>query len=154
MSIDPHRAHAAPSRWDAVDVLAYKQDGAAPFRNVTRQVLFDDPALACQLRYFEVAPGGHTTLERHEHAHAVVVQRGRGRCLVGDRVFDLAPLDLVHVPEMTWHQFRAALDAPLGFLCMVNAVRDRPQLPDAGDLARLRDTPDIAAFIAAGAPAP
>ena len=153
MSIDSHRPHVAPSRWDAVDVLAYKQDGAAPFRDVTRQVLFDDPALACQLRYFEVGPGGHTTLERHEHAHAVVVQRGRGRCLVGDRVFDLAPLDLVHVPALTWHQFRAAPDAPLGFLCMVNAVRDRPQLPDADALARLRDNPDIAAFIAADAPA-
>ncbi len=153
MSTDPHRAHAAPSRWHAVDVLAYKQDGAAPFRDVTRQVLFDDPALACQLRYFEIAPGGHTTLERHEHAHAVVVQRGRGRCLVGDRVFDLAPLDLVHVPALTWHQFRAAPDAPLGFLCMVNAVRDRPQLPDADALARLRDNPEIAAFIAAAAPA-
>jgi quercetin dioxygenase-like cupin family protein len=153
MSIDSHRAHAAPSGWDGVDVLAYKHDGAAPFRDVTRQVLFDDPALACQLRYFEVAPGGHTTLERHEHAHAVVVQRGRGRCLVGDRVFDLAPLDLVHVPALTWHQFRAAPDAPLGFLCMVNAVRDRPQLPDADELARLRDDPDIAAFIAAAAPA-
>ncbi len=153
MPIDPHRAHAAPSGWDGVDVLAYKQDGVAPFRDVTRQVLFDEPALACQLRYFEVAPGGHTTLERHEHAHAVVVQRGRGRCLVGDRVFDLAPFDLVHVPALTWHQFRAAPGAPLGFLCMVNAVRDRPQLPDADALAGLRDNPDIAAFIAAAAPA-
>ena len=54
-----------------VDVLEYKRDRGAPFRDVTRQVLFDDPPLACQLRYFEVAPGGHTTLERHEHAHAV-----------------------------------------------------------------------------------
>jgi quercetin dioxygenase-like cupin family protein len=153
MPIDRHRAHLAASRWQSVDVLAYKQEGDAPFRDVTRQVLFDDPALACQLRYFEVAPGGHTTLERHEHAHAVVVQRGRGRCLVGDRVFDLAPLDLVHVPAMTWHQFRAAADAPLGFLCMVNAARDRPQLPGADDLARLRDNSAIAAFIAAAAPA-
>ena len=93
-------------------MLAYKQDGAAPFRDVTRQVLFDDPALACQLRYFEVGPGGHTTLERHEHAHAVVVQRGRGRCLVGDRVFDLAPLDLVHVPALTGAPVSVTVNEP------------------------------------------
>ena len=147
MSIDSHRPHVAPSRWDAVDVLAYKQDGAAPFRDVTRQVLFDDPALACQLRYFEVAPGGHTTLERHEHAHAVIVAHGRGRCLVDGRIFELALHDLVRVPALAWHQFRAAPDAPLGFLCMVNAERDRPQLPTADELAGLTSVPAIAAFL-------
>ena len=38
---------------------------------------------------------------------------------------------------MTWHQFRATQGEPLGFLCMVNAQRDKPQLPTAEDLARL-----------------
>jgi quercetin dioxygenase-like cupin family protein len=134
-------------RWEDVELLAYKDEGSAPFRDVTRQVLFDDPELACQLRYFEVAAGGHTTLERHQHAHAVVIQRGRGRCLIGDRIETLSALDLVVVPPRTWHQFRAATDEPLGFLCMVNAVRDRPELPDADALAQLRANPDIAAFI-------
>ncbi len=149
----PVRRQLDASRWQGVDVLAYKQDDRSPFRDVTRQVLFDDPALACQLRYFEVAPGGFTTLERHEHAHAVVVQRGRGRVLVGDRVFDVREHDLVHVPPLTWHQFRAAADAPLGFLCMVNAARDRPQLPTDEDVERLRAMPGIAAFLDEG-PAP
>jgi quercetin dioxygenase-like cupin family protein len=110
-------------------------------------LLFDDPALACELRYFEVAPGGYTTLERHEHAHAVVIERGRGSCLIGDRVYDVAEHDLVHIPSLTWHQFRAAGEAPLGFLCLVNADRDRPQLPEPDDIARLRETPEVAAFI-------
>ena len=143
-----HRPQTAPLRWRDVEVLDYKQAGSAPFRGVCRQVLFDDPALACQLRYFEVAPGGHTTLERHEHAHAVVIQRGRGQCLVGATLFDVAPHDLVHVPPLTWHQFRAAPGEPLGFLCMVNAERDRPQLPTADDLETLRRDPRVAAFLA------
>lgn len=147
MSIPPVRRQSAALRWEGVDVLAYKEEGAAPFRGVTRQVLFGDPALSCELRYFEVAAGGHTTLERHEHAHAVVIQRGEGRCLVGERVFDVAPFDLVHVPALTWHQFRALPGEPLGFLCMVNATRDRPQLPQPDDLARLRAHPDVAAFL-------
>ena len=145
----PHRPQVDDLRWRDVEVLEYKQEGSAPFRAVTRQVLFDDAALGCQLRYFEMAPGGHTTLERHEHAHAVVVQRGAGACLVGDTVYRVAAFDLVHIPPMTWHQFRADPDTPLGFLCMVNAERDRPQRPTESDLARLREDAAIAAFIAA-----
>jgi mannose-6-phosphate isomerase-like protein (cupin superfamily) len=79
-----------------------------------------------------VAPGGWTTLERHHHVHNVMVIRGRGRCLVGETTYDLAQNDLVSVPPMTWHQFHAADDEPLGFLCLVNRERDRPQLPDNG----------------------
>ena len=137
MTDDPVRRHDGRFRWEGVDVLAYKQEGAAPFRDVSRQVLFDDPSLAAQLRYFEVAPGGWTTLERHEHVHNVMVIRGKGRCLVGEKAYDLAQNDLVSVPPMTWHQFHAAPDAPLGFLCLVNRERDRPQLPAAGEAAAL-----------------
>jgi len=131
------RRHDGAFRWEGVEVLAYKQEGSAPFRDVTRQVLFDDASMATQLRYFEVAPGGWTTLERHEHVHNVMVIRGRGRCLVGDEAWDLAANDLVSVPPMTWHQFRAAPDAPLGFLCLVNRERDRPQLPSPADAAAI-----------------
>lgn len=147
MSLPPVRRQTDPLHWEGVDVRVYKEEGVAPFRAVTRQVLFSDTALRCELRYFEVAPGGHTTLERHEHAHAVVIQRGAGRCLVAEAVFDVTPFDLVHIPAMTWHQFRAAPDQPLGFLCMVNAERDRPQLPDAGELERLCASPVVAAFL-------
>jgi quercetin dioxygenase-like cupin family protein len=123
------RKHSGDYRWHNVDVLAYKQDSAAPFKDVTRQVLFEGSALPAQLRYFEVAPGGYTTLERHEHVHAVMVIRGKGQCLVGDKAYDIDLHDLVNVPPMTWHQFHAAKDEPLGFLCLVAADRDRPQLP-------------------------
>jgi quercetin dioxygenase-like cupin family protein len=141
------KATTEPGRWADVEVMAYKDEGSAPFRAVTRQVLFDDEALACQFRYFEVAADGWSTLERHGHVHAVLVLRGHGRCLVGGEVFDLGPHDLVSVPENTWHQFRAG-DEPLGFLCLVNAERDRPQLPSPADLAELTAaSPEVAAFI-------
>jgi mannose-6-phosphate isomerase-like protein (cupin superfamily) len=137
MTDKPVRRHDGAFHWEGVEVLAYKQEGAAPFRDVTRQVLFDDSSLAAQLRYFEVAPGGWTTLERHEHVHNVMVIRGRGRCLVGEEAWDIAQNDLVSVPPMTWHQFRAAPDEPLGFLCLVNRERDRPQLPSPADAAAI-----------------
>lgn len=131
------RKHTGNFHWEAVDVLAYKQEGAAPFRDVTRQVLFDSADPPAQLRYFEVAPGGWTTLERHEHVHAVMVIRGRGQCLVGDKAYDIGTHDLVSVPPMTWHQFRSAADEPLGFLCLVAAARDRPQLPSDSEAAAI-----------------
>jgi mannose-6-phosphate isomerase-like protein (cupin superfamily) len=127
------RKHTGDFHWEGVDVLAYKQEGSAPFKDVTRQVLFDSQDPPAQLRYFEVAAGGHTTLERHEHIHSVMVIRGHGQCLVGDQAYDLGPNDLVNVPPLTWHQFRASADSPLGFLCLVAAQRDRPQLPSSDD---------------------
>jgi quercetin dioxygenase-like cupin family protein len=133
--------------WDDVEVLAYKEEGSAPFRTVTRQVLFEEAEHGCQLRYFEVAPGGHTTLERHQHVHAVLVLRGRGTVLIGDEVREIGEHDLCSVPPLRWHQFRAADDAPLGFLCLVSSERDRPQLPSDDDLVELRKNPAVAGII-------
>jgi quercetin dioxygenase-like cupin family protein len=133
-------------RWEGVDVRAYKDDATAPYRAVTRQVLASASDLSGELRYFEVAPGGWTTLERHQHVHAVTILRGRGRCLVGAEVMEIGPLDLVTVPAWAWHQFRARADEPLGFLCLVDAERDRPQLPTAQERAALEADPRIAAF--------
>jgi mannose-6-phosphate isomerase-like protein (cupin superfamily) len=134
-------------RWEGVEELPYKEDGRALFKSITRQVLFADPQLDGELRYFEMAPGGFSTLERHEHMHAVLILRGRGHCLVGDEVRAVETRDLVTVPAMTWHQFRATQGEPLGFLCMVNAARDKPQLPSAEDLAKLERNAKIAAFL-------
>ena len=143
----PHRAARNDFRWDGVEMRPYKEDERALYKAITRQVLFSDPNMAGELRYFEVAPGGFSTLERHQHMHGVLILRGSGHCLVGDEVKSLATNDLVTVPPMTWHQFRATKDEPLGFLCMVNAERDKPQLPSADDVERLRKIPAIAAFL-------
>jgi quercetin dioxygenase-like cupin family protein len=141
------RAAQGGFRWEGVELLAYKEDGSAPFKAIARQVLFHDPALGCELRYFEMQPGGHSTLERHEHVHAVMIFRGRGTCLVGGAVREVAAPDLIYIPPMTWHQFRAGRVEPFGFLCMVNAVRDKPQLPTEAELAQLKNDPGIAAFL-------
>ena len=116
-------------RWDAVDRLRYKEEGSAPFKDITRQVLFEQPDQAAQLRYFEVAPGGYSTLERHQHTHAVLILRGRGTVRIGTDTHAVGERDLVTVDPLVWHQFHAAPDCPLGFLCLVARERDRPQLP-------------------------
>jgi mannose-6-phosphate isomerase-like protein (cupin superfamily) len=139
--------HLGGFRWEGIAVEAYKREGE-PFRDVTRQRLFGSgqPA-ASELRYFEVGPGGWTTLERHAHLHQVIVLRGRGRALVGDRVVELARFDLLRVPPRAWHQLRAPVDEALGFLCLVDRERDRPERPAPDELARLRASPELAEFI-------
>ncbi len=142
-----HRKATADYRWDGVELLPYKEDDRALFKAITRQTLFSDPDLQGELRYFEMAPDGFSTLERHEHMHAVLILRGRGHCLVGNEVRPVETRDLVTVPAMTWHQFRATRGEPLGFLCMVNARRDKPQLPTPDDMAELRADAKIASFL-------
>src|SRR5436305_10215985 len=142
-----HRKAHADYTWDGVELLPYKEDDRALFQSITRQVLFSDPELQGELRYFEVAPGGFSTLERHEHMHAVLILRGCGHCLIENEVKSLDTHDLVTVPAMTWHQFRATKGEPLGFLCMVNAERDKPQLPTADDIDRMSANADVAAFL-------
>lgn len=141
------RAFLENYRWDEVPLLAYKEEGAAPFKSITRQVLFQNPELRCELRYFEVAPGGYSTLERHQHTHGVMILRGAADVLVGQEIRPAGTFDLVHIPAMTWHQFRTRGNAPMGFLCMVNVERDKPQLPSESDLRQLQSDPAIAAFL-------
>ncbi len=146
----PLRQSQGDFRWAGVDLRLYKEENAAPFKAVSRQVLFSDPRLMGELRYFEIQPGGYTTLERHQHMHAVVILRGEGRALVSGTVQPIKPHDLITIPPWAWHQFRAAPDKKLGFLCLVDATRDRPQLPTPEELAALRADPAVARFLDGG----
>lgn len=118
-------------RWQDVAVTAYKERSDL-YKDVTRQTLLGERAgegegdLNFITRYFEIAPGGYSTLERHEHPHAVVILRGRGTVVLGGEEHDIAPFDCVRVAPDTVHQFRATGEEPLGFLCIVDRVRDRP----------------------------
>jgi mannose-6-phosphate isomerase-like protein (cupin superfamily) len=139
--------HTGNFEWEGVRRLAYKEDGTH-FKQVTRQVLSEgSPDLFAELRYFEVAPGGHSTLERHDHVHLVLIGRGGGHCLVGDVVSAITALDAVVIPPQTWHQFRATGTEPLGFFCVVARERDRPQLPSEQDIEALSTDQAVKAFI-------
>lgn len=139
--------HQADFTWDQVKILNYKETGTH-FKAITRQILFEGgPELPAQLRYFEIEPGGHSTLERHDHLHVVMVIRGQGRALLGDHLHDLEKFDLLTIPAHAWHQFQPVGKEPLGFLCLVNIERDRPQRPNAEQLHALKSRPEIAGFI-------
>ena len=117
--------------WEGRDPIAYKDCSDLPFAGVTRVELLGragEPS-AFELRYFEIAPGGYSSLERHRHIHAVIAVRGQGELVVHDRATPLAHLDIAYVPPMATHQLRATGDEPFGFFCIVDKDRDRPQAP-------------------------
>jgi len=117
-----------PHCWEGVPIAAYKL-AADHHCGVTRSVLVGEQGekTAFQVRYFEIAPGGFTTLEKHVHEHVVVVLRGRGEVRLGDQVHALGSGDTVYVAPEEIHQFHnLSASEPFGFLCLVDAVRDRP----------------------------
>ena len=83
----PHSRCPGPtSDWEQVPIHPTSRRTASRSRTSPGGSCSPSPALACELRYFEMAPGGYSTLERHEHVHAVLILRGRGHCLVGAEV--------------------------------------------------------------------
>ncbi len=136
--------------WEGVQPQVYKLGPAdAPgmlWRDVVRHTL-TGPGGAFSLRYFEIAPGGHSSLEKHRHVHAVVVLRGSGHVVVGRRVWAVAPFDLVYVPPMVPHQFVNTGEEPFGFLCPVDSDRDPPQPLTEEELADLLRDPAVRAVL-------
>lgn len=133
--------------WEGVEKLIYKEDGS-PFKDVTRQVLFDGAFdLPVQFRYFEVGIGGYSTLEHHEHTHMVMIFRGKGECLLGTEVKAVKEGDVIVIPSSVFHQFRANQGEPLGFLCLVNQDRDKVKLPTEEELELLSSHEAVKNFL-------
>ena len=115
------RRAADTFRWNDVPLERY----VAGEGGGTKQVLIgpDDGAASFAVRYFEIAPGGASSLDTHAHDHGVVILRGRGTVCLGDERHSLGVGDVVYVSPGEVHQFESAGPEPLGFLCVVPARR-------------------------------
>jgi quercetin dioxygenase-like cupin family protein len=114
--------------WEGVPVREYKQ-AADHHCGVVRTTLVGANAerTAFHLRYFEIAPGGFSSFEHHAHEHAVLVLRGCGTVQLGDAVHEIGFGDMVYVAPHEPHRFRNTSNSePFGFVCVVDAERDRP----------------------------
>ena len=142
-----HSFDPAAFRWEGVEARPYKDEpGSArgmAWRGVSRHTLVRG---AFEVRYFELAPGGFSSLEKHAHVHAVFAVRGRGRALAGHEVVSMAPLDLVETGPWVPHRWVNAGEEPFGFLCTVDGERDRPQPLDDDEWAALSANPLTAPF--------
>jgi quercetin dioxygenase-like cupin family protein len=82
----------------------------------------DENAPNFAMRYFEVEPGGWTSLHQHAHDHGVMVLRGRGQVLLGEEEFEITFGDVVYVLPDEVHQLKNVGDEPFGFLCVIPAL--------------------------------
>lgn len=140
-------------RWAGIEERVYKSEPGTVrgmgWRGVSRHVLAAATELPAQfeLRYFELEPGGYSSLEKHRHVHFVVALRGVGRALVGERVVDLSAFDAVHVPSLTPHRWLNEGEERFGFLCTVDRERDKPQPLDDGEWAALKANSETARYV-------
>jgi quercetin dioxygenase-like cupin family protein len=139
-------------QWEGVTARAYKDDpGSArgmAWQGLSRHTLVrsEEAGVTFEVRYFEIAPGGYSSLEKHEHVHVVFTARGAGQALIGDQVVDLNHLDLVETPPWAPHRWINPHDEPFGFICTVEGARDRPQPVSDEEWAALLADPRTAPF--------
>lgn len=123
--------HLGGFRWEGRPATDYKPDERLPFRGVSRVELVGrgGEATAFDLRYFEVEPGGYTSLEKHRHTHTVIGVRGKGILVADGERREIAPHDIAYIDSLQVHQLRNESTEPFGFYCIVDHFRDRPTEP-------------------------
>lgn len=122
---------AADYSWNGVERKQYKTD-SNNFKDIHRYSLLgkEIKELNFQTRYFEIQPGGYSSLELHRHPHSVVIIRGSGSLVLENELHNLNLHDVVYIAPETIHQFHADNNEPLGFICIVDRYRDKPMIPD------------------------
>lgn len=130
-------AKHANGEWTGIEPESYK-DEPGTWVGVSRRTLLSSPGMGFEVRYFELAPGGYTSFEKHTHEHAVMVREGQGRVRLGDAWTELAANDLVHVLSGTPHQFQNTGDTPFGIVCIVDRERDKPVILESDMEAHAR----------------
>ena len=136
--------------WSGIEPVGYKagrlDEPGQGYLGVTKHVISGDRGepSSFEVRYFELEPGGYTRLEKHQHVHSVTIIRGRGYAIVGPDLHRLAPFDHIYVGPMTMHQFVNDAAEPFGFICVVDAERDRPQAATDDEYATLSSAAAIA----------
>ncbi len=116
-------------KWEGIEIKKYK-DESNTWLDVCRQVIAGKygERTKFHLRYFEIAPGGYSTLEKHKHEHVVICVRGKGKAIAGNEVYEMSFMDVLYIGSNVVHQFVNDSDEPFGFLCIVDAKRDKPKL--------------------------
>ena len=117
--------------WSGRESSPYKDAGDLAYKGVRRVELAGrhGERTAYDLRYFEVAPGGYSSYEKHVHAHVVIGARGVGRLRLSDKEVALTRDDVAYIEPLQAHQLCNDSDSPFGFYCIVDHHRDRPMKP-------------------------
>ena len=121
--------HKGNFTWSGVRDEPYKAVGAE-WSNIIRRVLIGSHGESAKfhVRYFEILPNGNSSVEQHRHEHVVIGVKGKGQVLTGKTKRDIGYMDTLYISPNTVHQLSNPYSEPFGFLCIVNARRDRPKV--------------------------
>lgn len=135
-------------KWSGVEVKKYKDENNT-WLDVYRQVIAGKSGerIKFHLRYFEISPGGYSTLEKHRHEHVVICVRGNGKAIAGDDVYDMKFMDVLYIGSNIPHQFINDSSEPFGFFCIVDAKRDKPKLLTRKEILELLKNKKISRVI-------
>lgn len=116
-------------KWQGIKTERYKSIKGG-WADIVRQTLIGSHGEKTKfhLRYFEIAPGGCSSFERHKHEHVVICVRGKGKAIADKKSHILNFLDTLYISPDTPHQLKNPFKKPFGFFCIVNAKRDKPNL--------------------------
>lgn len=114
--------------WEGRERVLYKKNKDLPFSHISRTELIGqcDEQCAFDLRYFQIAPNGYSSLEKHGHTHVIIVARGEGEVLIGEQHHQIKINDIVYIKPDTSHQLRNPYSELFGFYCIVDRNRDKP----------------------------
>jgi len=103
---------------EKVDASKVEEGGA---NGVSIRVMLGEPEGVPNfiLRHFTIEPGGNSPRHAHEWEHEVYVLKGAGTVFGNGEEQPIGPGDSILVPPNEEHQFKAADDTVLEFLCII-----------------------------------
>ncbi len=115
-------------KWSWHFVEEYKTDNDLDFNGINRQELIGKfgEKTSSDLRYFEIEPGGYSSLEKHVHEHVIIGVWGNGVLIKEDSSYNISVHDIAYVSPLKKHQLRNDEKEPFGFFCIVDHRRDKP----------------------------
>jgi ribulose-bisphosphate carboxylase large chain len=118
-------------RWQDRTDRIYKSQSELSFDGVRRVELIgkNGEHTDFDLRYFEISPGGFTSLEKHLHTHVILCVRGCGVLISDQSRTELKLFDIAYIGPLEVHQLRNETTEAFGFFCVVDRERDRPMRP-------------------------
>ena len=107
---------------DSAELVPVEMEGADRVRMAV-MVGRDDGAPHFAMRQFMVDAGGHTPRHHHDYEHEVLILEGSGTAHLSGDDHAVTPGDVLYVPAMAEHQFRAGADG-LRFICLAPTSRN------------------------------